>query len=446
MATVTVTGKARYVVRKGVRKPTKLKDWYVVTYDRAATPTRKWSRKFDTRAEAERHRDEIAGSVRRHEYVEPSRRLFKEFVDEWSAASKARYRPSTFMSYSDKLRLHVLPTLGGVALSDIDAPTLNALYGRLLASGRQDHLGGGALSVRTVRYVHTIIHRVLKDAVRWGLLTRNPADLASPPSAGRATSPELRVWTADQLRTFLAQSRVHRGRGGAVGIDRLYAAWLVAATTGLRRGELLGLRWRDVDLDHGRLSVRQTVGMVMREGKRVVEYGTPKTDQSRRGIALDDWTVAALREHRERQNTEREKAGDAWHDEDLVFPGRDGRPFNPEHFWREFVTRCARYGVPRIALHDLRHTHATLALQEGVHPRVVQERLGHSTIAITLDVYSHVLPNMQEEAAAKIGAALFGQSASTRGAATAEAAAKQRKLPARKRAATRSAASGNLTP
>jgi integrase len=407
VASVTVTGKVRYVVRNGVRKQTKLKDWYVVTYDKNATPARKWSRRFATRTEAENHRDTIAGAVRRREYVEPSRQPLSEFVDHWLTASRSRYRPSTFSSYDDKLRLHVLPTLGGTPLSEVDPSALNALYGKLLESGRKDHRGGAGLSVRTVRYVHTILHRVLKDAVRWGLLTRNPADMASPPAA-RGSSPELRVWTGDQLRAFLAASRQHRGRGGKIGIDRLYCAWVVAGTTGLRRGELLGLRWRDVDLDRGVLSVRQTVGLVQRDGKRIIGYGVPKTDQSRRVVALDPWTVGELAEHRLRQDAERELAGDAWQDADLVFPARDGRPFHPEHFWREFVTRCDRYAVPRIALHDLRHTHATMALQEGIHPRIVQERLGHSTISITLDVYSHVLPTMQEEAAAKMGAAVLG--------------------------------------
>jgi integrase len=409
MASVTVTGKVRYVVRKGVRKPTKLKDWYVVTYDKTATPSRKWSRKFNTKAEAENQRDTIAGAVRRREYVEPSRQPLSEFVDHWLTASRSRYRSSTFSSYDDKLRLHVLPTLGGTPLSEIDPPALNALYGQLLESGRKDHHVGAGLSVRTVRYVHTIVHRVLKDAVRWELLSRNPADMASAPAV-RGSSPEMRVWTAEQLLAFLAASREHRGRGGKIGIDRLYCAWVVAATTGLRRGELLGLRWRDVDLDRGVLSVRQTVGLVKRDGKRTIGYGIPKTDKSRRAVALDTWTVADLTEHRERQNAERELAGDVWHDADLVFPARDGRPFNPEHFLREFVTRCDRYGVQRIALHDLRHTHATLALKEGIHPRIVQERLGHSTVSITLDIYSHVLPTMQEDAAAKIGAAVFGLS------------------------------------
>jgi integrase len=279
---------------------------------------------------------------------------------------------------------------------------------RLLESGRKDHRGGAGLSVRTVRYVHTVVHRVLKDAVRWELLSRNPADMASPPAA-RGSSPELRVWTAEQLRTFLAASRVHRGRGGKIGIDRLYCAWVVAATTGLRRGELLGLRWRDVDLDRGVLSVRQTVGLVKRDGKRTIGYGVPKTDQSRRAVALDTGTVAELTAHRTRQDAERNLAGNPGTTPISSSPARDGQPFNPEHFWREFVTRCDRYGVPRIALHDLRHTHATLALQEGIHPRIVQERLGHSTISITLDVYRHVLPTMQEEAAAKIGAAVLGR-------------------------------------
>jgi integrase len=185
--------------------------------------------------------------------------------------------------------------------------------------------------------------------------------------------------------------------------DRLYAAWLAAATTGLRRGEVLGLMWTDVDFDKGRLSVRRA--RVSSGG--VVVLSEPKTRRSRRVVALDQTTTAALREHRTRQLEERLAWGAAWVDTGFVFTREDGTPLHPESLSKMFQWRVRRAGLPRIRFHDLRHTHATLALQAGVHPKVVSERLGHSSIRITLDTYSHAIPAMQEEAAERIAALIF---------------------------------------
>ena len=204
--------------------------------------------------------------------------------------------------------MHVLPYIGTAPLVSVDAGTLNALYARLLAEGRKDHAGGG-LSPRTVRYVHTITHRALKDAVKWGRLARNAADAANPPSSTATGRPDSVTWTADQLRTFLDGTRKSRHS----------TAYLVLATTGLRRGEALGLRWRDLDLDAGRASIRQTVIAI----KHTAVLGTPKTAKGRRTVTLDAGTVAALREHRKRQAAERLQMGAGWTDADLgVLPGR----------------------------------------------------------------------------------------------------------------------------
>lgn len=249
---------------------------------------------------------------------------------------------------------------------------------------------GETLSPRTVRYIHAILRRAFADAVKWNRLARSPVDAADPPSprAGGATT--MRTWSSSELAQFLE----------CAGDDRLSACWRFLAMTGCRRGEALGLRWRDLDLDNDRATIMQTV-----VGNRVVSE--TKTDRSRRTIALDRVSVAALRQHRQDQEEERRLFSASYADSDLVFCQEDGSPLWPRSLTRRFARLVEMAGVPKIRLHDLRHTHATLALQAGVHPKVVQERLGHATISITLDVYSHAIPAMQEEAASKV-AALVG--------------------------------------
>jgi len=275
----------------------------------------------------------------------------------------------------------------------VDAGSLNTLYARLLSDGHGTRPGG--LSARTVRYIHTILHRAFKDAVRWGRLARNPADSADPPRASATPAPEMMTWSADDLRRFL----------DGVSGSRHYPAFLMLATSGMRRGEALGLRWSDVNLEEGHASIRQTVIAVNHE----IRFGTPKTAKGRRSIALDGRTVAALRGHRQRQLEERMLLGAGWRDHDLIFTKVTGEPLHPERFSREFDRAVQRHEIPRLTLHGLRHTWASLALQAGVHPKVVQERLGHSTVGITLDIYSHVLPAMQTNAAETVAALVLGE-------------------------------------
>jgi integrase len=233
--------------------------------------------------------------------------------------------------------------------------------------------------------VHATIRKALNDAVRWGLLVRNPALYAAPPKPRRR---ELRTWTAEELRQFL----------DGVKDDRLYAVWRLAALTGMRRGEVLGLRWADLDLDRGWLSVRHTLVVVDNHP----QVSQPKTTRGFRRLALDPDTIGVLRAHHRLQAAERLAAGPTWSNQDLVFTRQDGRALHPEYVRRRFDGHISRAGLPRIRFHDLRHTHATLALQAGVHPKVVSERLGHTTVAMTLDIYSHAIPALQEDAAATI--------------------------------------------
>ena len=355
MGTAFVTGKVRWVQRDGVRKKTNLKDWYVIV-DRGVDATgkqrRHWSRKFDTKAAAKRHRDEIAAEVGAATWQEPSHERLDSFVTKtWLPAVKAELRSSTWASYERYLRVHVLPEIGGTQLRDVRPQQLNLLYAQLLASGRRGSHPGGPLSPRTVRYVHTIVHRVFRDAERWGLVPRNPARFALPGRAKASTRLEQKTWTEDDVRAFLAASRAHRGRGRAVG-DRMYGGWVLLITTGLRRGELLGLRWTDIDFERKVFSVRQTVILEYHDKHRTVGFGEPKTDSGRRVVALDAGTIAVLHQHRVQLLEERLAAGEEWEDHDLVMPARDGRPFDPEYFSREFRSRLERYGVPDIRFHD----------------------------------------------------------------------------------------------
>jgi integrase len=259
--------------------------------------------------------------------------------------------------------------------------------GELVASGGK---GGRALSPKTVRYVHTTLRRALRDAVADGLVVRNVAAQARPPRARRV---EMHTWTAAEVKTFLASVRE----------NRLYAAWLLLATLGLRRGELLGLRWQDVDTDAGRIAVRHTLVMV--DGKPAM--AEPKTAKGRRSIALAPDVADALRRHRAQQAAERLAWGAGYTDSGLIFTTEDGRAIHPEMFSGMFGRLAARAGLPAIRLHDLRHSTASILLARGVHPKVVSELLGHATIALTLDTYSHVIPSLQEEAAGVMAAAVL---------------------------------------
>lgn len=342
--------------------------------------------------------------VAKGRYVEPSKQTLGEYLKgEWLPS--LRNAPSTQASYRRNLEQHVIPKLGGTPLAKLTGLQLTALYRELEAGGRRDGKPGG-LSARTVRYIHTIIGRALKDAVKHDRLLVNPADKAEPPSARESRAPEMTAWNADELRTFLDWSRDDG--------DDLHLAWLLSSMTGLRRGELLALRWRDVDLEAARISVRRAVGVVKEAGKPRVEEGPTKSGHNR-VIDIDPDTVAALRRHRSAGEV---VALQSVRDDAYVVSRPDGSQWHPERFSREFVRRLERCrfevaavertAPPTIRLHDLRHTHATLMLRAGVPVKVVSERLGHASPMITLQTYAHVMPGMQSEAAATFAALVYG--------------------------------------
>ncbi|MFN2525524.1 MAG: tyrosine-type recombinase/integrase [Actinomycetota bacterium] len=322
----------------------------------------------------------------------PSTPLWKTLGDflvhEWLPAINPTVRATTYLGYRCHVERHIRPRIGTVHLAKVDATTLNSFYAALLAPTKA---GGAGLSPTTVQRVHATIHRALRDAVKWGRIPKNPADDCDPPRERSRFGHEMVTWSPTELRKFLDGVRA----------DRLYALWVLLATTGMRRGEALGLRWSDVDLANAQLAVRQSLVAAGSE----VYLSKPKTARGRRVVALDERTVEALTGHRRRQ--ERERRSRPHDDADLVFCEPDGGPLSPPAISKLFVQLVKEMGLPRIRLHDLRHTHATLALRAGIHPKIVSERLGHATVSMTLDVYSHAIPSLQKEAAARVADLVF---------------------------------------
>jgi len=349
---------------------------------------------FPTKGAAQAALTEMLAKLQEGSYVVPSKQTVSEFVDDWLAAIGSTVRASTLASYHRNLEQHVVPAIGHVPLRVLDAGALNALYGQLLAGGRRDTKDGG-LSPRTVRYIAAILHRALRDAVRWGRISVNPATAADPPRAKvvREAQPAMKVWSAAEVERFL----------NVTADSRYQPAWLTLATTGMRRGELLALTWDDVDLDRRSITIRKALVIVT----HVPQLGPTKTGKAR-SIELDARTVMSLRSWRSRQAKERLLVGRGYQDSGLIFTHPDGRQYHPERFSREFDRAVERHGLQRIRLHDLRHTWATLALEAGVHVKVVSERLGHSSSVVTLDTYSHVSAAMASDAAEQVANLIFG--------------------------------------
>ena len=322
--------------------------WYVVVdlgFGDDGRRRQKWHGGFRTRREAEAERAKLVNELNTGSYIAPGRTTLAEWIrDSWLPMTEPRVKPTTFHSYRRNLELHVLPTLGHRPLQQLTPPMLTALYGRLAQNG--DERKG--LSAKTISYIHSTLHKVLADAVDAGLLGKNAAAGAKPPRPARRATGEINAWEPDELARFL--TNVHG--------TRLDAIWRLSAMTGMRRGEILGLRWQDVDLDRSRLSVRQALVAV---GYDVIR-STPKS-HSARVIDLDAETVAQLRAHRARQDEERSEWGTDYEDQDLVVAKENGKPIHPHTFSQSFERLVEKAGLRTIRLHDLRHTHATLALK-----------------------------------------------------------------------------------
>jgi integrase len=355
---------------------------------------------FRTRKECLQALNDVIAAARAGTFVEPAKRTLESFlVEEWLPAVKPpRVRESTWLSYQLNIQNHIVPNLGRMNLQGLTPGQLTAFYRHLLTSGRRD--GKGGLAPKTVKNIHATLHPAIAVAMRWGYVLRNVADAVDLP---KVITPEMQVWSPEQLRAFLQHVRT----------DRLFAAWMLFATTGMRRGEVAGLRWNDVDLQAGQVKVVKPRVAV----RYKVHVSEPKTLKGKRWLALDPATVAALREHRARLAEERLMVGPGWVESGLVFTWPDGRALHPERFTRWFQQHARDADLPKIRLHDVRHSYATAALAAGVPAKVVSERLGHANIAITMDTYSHVLPGMDERAASAVARLILGdETASGEGA------------------------------
>lgn len=329
-----------------------------------------------------------------------------EWLGQW-LASRVSLRASTSRGYAAHVRGYLVPYLGGIPLGELSPADVQQMFTAII---RGKAALGRPVGAATLRRIHATLRAALNAAVRGGLITSNPGRWPELPAAARPRPqvwtpaltmrweregwrPAVGVWTAGQTAQFLAQVRGHR----------LYALFHLVALRGLRRGEAAGLRWSNLDLPAGTLTV---TGQLQQLGGHLIA-GPPKSDAGRRVIALDKTTIGALRAHQARQQAERVAAGERWHDTGYVFTTKTGKPVGPDRLTRLFRRLVAGSGLPPVTLHGLRHGAATLALAAGTDLKVVQDQLGHSTITLTADTYTSVLPETARAAAEDTAAMLF---------------------------------------
>lgn len=365
---------------------------------------RRFRRGFVTEREALRALTEIQVDIRRGDHVDETRETLNGYADKYF--DSLRVRPTTLAGYRKHFRVHVLPSsVGRTPIADISKDQLNRFYRQLEHNGRKDrgHIGE-PLGAATVRHVHVLISQVLQHALEDGLIRFNPAKRASPPTKLEAAPPEMMTWSADDARLFLTWSESSG--------DYLWLAWLTLLGTGMRRGEILGLRWKDLDLENNVITIARAMSYVKEAGKKpVIDFRATKSGRVR-NVDIDARLADAFRSKRDML---RAVSPELARGEHLIFCNRYGQPHNPTQFsrqWRERVSRAAEAhpDLDVLHLHELRHTHATLLLRAGVHPKIVSERLGHADIQTTLNTYSHAVRTLQRGAADLVGELLSGAS------------------------------------
>ena len=339
----------------------------------------KWGPGFRTKREAQNWLTEAVSQVNKGTYIPRIKETVAEWCDEWlKTYASMHLRPNVFDSYSQMLKNHLVPYLGAKLLPALTANDLDARYADMVKAG---------LSPTTAGYLHRIMHTVLKVAVKKGKLSHNVARDADPP---KQTRPIMEVWNKEELACFKEAARKNAPDYSSV--------YHMLDATGARIGEVLGCQWRDLNLhlDSPKWSVQRT--MKKRDNGEWL-INPPKTKKARRSIVLPQSLVLVLRMLQEQREADAEYYGNKFNEDNYVFSRSDGILPDPHHISKVFKKIAIRAGLKPIRLHDLRHTHSTLLLLAGVHPKIVSERLGHASVAITLDIYSHVLPGMQEAAA-----------------------------------------------
>ncbi|MFC2059011.1 tyrosine-type recombinase/integrase [Chloroflexota bacterium] len=349
-----------------------------------------WVSAKGTRKEAEKKLAELLHQLDTGTFMKPGRTTLGEFLERWlKDYAWPNLAPRTAEGYEHIIHRHLIPALGNMTLTQLKPEHLQRYYSDKLSRGRCD--GKGGLSPKTVRHHHVTLHGAMQSAIKWGLLLKNPADAVDLPHYQR---PEMNTLNEDDIYTLLDAAKK----------TLYYPLFHLALFTGMRRSELLALRWSDVNLLLCQVSVSRTLHH-LRDGSAV--FRAPKTTKGRRMVALSPSSALILREHRENQETLRAMIGKHIEDSDLVFSQVDGRPLLPDTITHAWIKLVRRVGLKGIRLHDARHSHASLMLKQGTHPKIVQERLGHASIQITLDTYSHVTPGLQEAAATRFDEGLL---------------------------------------
>jgi len=342
-----------------------------------------WHTIKGTKRDAERALREMLHSLETGAYVKPSRISVGEYLKQWCHSYAMMHTsPRTAESYQSEVHRHLIPALGAIPLCQLQPQQVQSYYAHALTKGRVD--GKGGLSARTVLYQHRILSEALSHAVKMGLVVRNITKAVDPPRPKRTRFTTLSI---DDIPKFLEAARQ----------TPYCVLFSTALGTGMRLGELLGLRWCDVDPGSGSLYVVQS----LYKRRRVCQFIEPKSAHSRRQIALPSSLTLLLHQHGAKQEAQRILLGKPSNGDSLVFAYADGRPLDPGTVTHAFARLLKEAGLAHIRFHDLRHTHATLMLKSDVHPKIVSERLGHASVAFTLDTYSHVVPGLQEAAAAR---------------------------------------------
>jgi integrase len=339
---------------------------------------------YRTLKAAEKAEREALIAQERGTLVDPSKVSIGELLADWLKAKTANVSPNSRADYEIAIRRHVGPALGVEIAQQLTPARVQAQYGAWQDAG---------MSPRMVHRCHLVLSQTLARAVRLGILSRNVCESLDKPTIAQ---PKPAVWTPAETAAFLDEAKR----------DALAPLWFLLALEGMRRGEALGLRWADVNWERGTVHISQTVAPDKTNNGAPVIQARTKTRAGARSVKLTAETIAILNEHRDRQRFQRQAAGEQWRDHDLIVCTASGTPINPNNVTRSYNRLVILSGVPRIRVHDLRHTAATMLLRAGVPVKIVSERLGHATVSITLDIYSHVLPDMQDEAASAMSAVL----------------------------------------
>ena len=344
----------------------------------------KWKSTKGTKKEAEALLARMLTELEDGVYIEPNKTTVTEYLTKWLASIDTMLSAKTYERYEEIINKHFIPNIGHHKLNKLQPLHIETLYSDMLRNGRID--GKGGLSKTTVEHHHRVLKKALSKAVKWQYLGRNPCDAVDPPKPEKK---DIQTLTVEETQQFIEKAKS----------STIYLPVLLAVTTGIRLGEVCGLQWMDIDLDNKRLSIRQVMCESRRYGVIIKE---PKTKNSKRSIALSKTTVEALRQYKAEVSKLRLQLGIGLKKEDLIFEKTPGDRMTPTRVSSAYNWFIHKNKLKRVSFHALRHTHATHLLEGNIHPKIVSERLGHATIGITLNTYSHVLPNMQEEAANKI--------------------------------------------